>query len=61
MSRPVEPNYRPIEPTYRSTIQRSAMQQALLHDKRRAEQPYLFHAGRVPWYAALQAGGAGGA
>jgi len=48
----------PVIPHFRSTAQRAAMQECLFHSPSRKEQPYLYHAGRVPWYAALRAGSA---
>lgn len=46
-----------IQPLYRSTRETAAMQQALLHAASggHAEQAYLFHSGRLPWHAAIEA------
>ena len=41
-----------IEAHYRSTAERAAMVQACLFQPQ-AEQPYLFHSGKTPWYSAL--------
>ena len=46
----------PAQPTYRSTVARAAMRPCLFQGKARAELPYLFHSGRLPWYAALRVG-----